>query len=145
MASLTKNGILINEQFGFRSGPSVNLQLLDFVNYLIKNINLKIPIDVIYLDFKKAFDTVPFRRLLLKVEFTGIVGNALRWIENFLLNRHQMVRVRDNLSGMEEVASEVPQGSVLGPLLFLIYVADLPGIISKNLKIRMFADDTKIY
>ena len=88
---------------------------------------------------------MPFRRLLLKVEFTGIVGNALRWIEIFLLNRHQMVRVRDNLSGMEEVASGVPQGSVLGPLLFLIYVADLPGIISKNSKIRMFADDTKIY
>ena len=100
MESLQLNDILINEQFGFCSGRSVNIQLLDFVSYLITNIGLKIPTDVIYLDFKKAFDTVPFRRLLLKVEFTGIEGNALRWIENFLLNRHQMVRVRDNLSVM---------------------------------------------
>ena len=99
-------------------------------------------VDTIYFDFAKAFDTVPHRRLLRKLEGYGISGNCLRWIESFLTDRKQLVKVDQARSGTNSVVSGVPQGSVLGPLLFVIYINDLPDNV--NSSIFLFADDTKI-
>ena len=100
-------------------------------------------IDVIYLDFQKAFDKVPHKRLMNKLKAYGIQGNIYTWIQNFLSNRKQRVSVRVSYSDWTNVLSGVPQGSILGPTLFIIYVNDLPGNILSSL--GLFADDTKIY
>ena len=100
-------------------------------------------IDVIYLDYRKAFDTVPHHRLLFKLSQLGISGKVMAWIRQFLSGRTMKVNVRGSYSQWAQVISGVPQGSVLGPLLFLLYVNDLPDWI-KNI-INMFADDTKIW
>ena len=105
--------------------------------------NDNIQTDVIYLDFAKAFDTVPHQRLLIKLKNSGIRGNALNWIRSFLANRRQRVVLRNGVSGWQSVKSGVPQGSILGPLLFLIYVNDMPNCVFSTAK--MFADDTKLY
>ena len=100
------------------------------------------PLDIIYLDFAKAFDKVPHKRLIKKLEAHGIAGNVSRWIKNWLTDRRQRVNINGKTSNWANVLSGVPQGSVLGPLLFLIYINDIDdGIISKIWK---FADDTKI-
>ena len=98
--------------------------------------------DVIYLDLQKAFDSVPHNRLLLKIESYGISGKFLGWIKSFLSNREQCVVLNGCKSGWQKVLSGVPQGSILGPLLFTIYVNDFPQSISSS--VFMFADDTKL-
>ena len=101
-----------------------------------------VPVDVIYLDFAKAFDKVPHARLLKKLEAHGIGGQYARWTKNWLADRRQRVNINGKVSGWAEEKSGVPQGSVLGPLLFLIFINDIDdGIISKIWK---FADDSKI-
>ena len=98
-------------------------------------------VDVIYLDFRKAFDTVPHARLINKLYAYGIRGNLLQWIQNFLTDRKQKVIVQGEKSQWADVASGIPQGSVLGPVLFLIYINDLPDVVKKF--VTIFADDTK--
>ena len=100
-------------------------------------------IDVIFLDYSKAFDSVPHHRLISKLEAFGVRGNLSLWLSNFLSNRFQRVVLNGHLSSWAQVVSGVPQGSVLGPLLFILYVNDIPDLIESN--VRMFADDTKIY
>ena len=102
-----------------------------------------IPVDVIYLDYAKAFDTVPHQRLLKQVESFGIKDKALAWITAFLDDRRQKVSVHGEQSNWCSVLSGIPQGSVLGPILFPMFVSDVPGIMN-NLT-SMFADDTKLY
>ena len=99
--------------------------------------------DILYLDYSKAFDTVPHVRLLKKQEVVGITGKILNWIGNFLHCRQQRVIVVGVCSSWSFVSSGVPQGSVLGPVLFLIYINDLPKCASY--RIRMYADDTKCF
>ena len=100
-------------------------------------------VDVIYFDFQKAFDTVPHKRLIGKLYSYGIRGRLLNWIENFLKDRKQRVLLDGQTSNWSDVTSGIPQGSVLGPILFLIYINDLPEVVKSF--IRLFADDTKIY
>ena len=96
-----------------------------------------------FLDISKAFDKVWYEGLLFKLERNGIKGNLLRLIKNYLLNRKQRVVLNGQESGWEELHSGVPQGSVLGPLLFLIYINDLTDNISSNIK--LFADDSSLF
>ena len=99
--------------------------------------------DVIFLDFQKAFDKVPYGRLLLKVKAMGIGSLLANWIESWLSDRKQRVVINGKCSGLSEVISGVPQGSVLGPILFLIFINDIgDGICGNRLK---FADDTKLF
>ena len=113
------------------------------MNDLTKFYDNNVPVDIMYLDFRKAFDTVPHVRLINKLKAYGIEGNLLLWIASFLSNRQQRVRVNKQYSDFSAVASGIPQGSILGPLLFIIFINDLPDNLNSNCKI--FADDTKIY
>jgi len=103
----------------------------------------KDPIDIIYLDFRKAFDSVPHERLLTKLKTYGITRNVLEWIRMFLSGRTQRVKVGSDMSNKKDVLSGIPQGSILGPILFTLFINDLQDIVSSNCKV--FADDTKIY
>ena len=100
-------------------------------------------IDTIYLDFAKAFDTVPHQRLLMKLRGYGIEGRILTRIEAFLTDRRQRVVVNDSRSSWADVTSGIPQGSVLGPMLFIIYINDMPTSVLSS--IYLFADDAKVY
>ena len=99
-------------------------------------------VDTIYMDFAKAFDKVPHKRLLHKLEAYGINGEVLRWIKAFLTDREQVVCVNGEKSKSAPVLSGVPQGSVLGPLLFVLYINDMPEHVKS--RVYLFADDTKI-
>ena len=99
--------------------------------------------DVLLIDFSKAFDSVPHQRLLLKLNYYGITGNSLSWIENFLLDRTQYVQVSGTRSSWISVTPGVPQDTVIGPLLFLIYINDI--VHNLNSKIKLFADDAVLY
>ena len=133
-----------NCQFGFREKRSCILQLLDVLDDLTKAYDENKQTDVIYIDIKKAFDTVPHRRLLLKLQEYGFGGEILAWIKlDFLTDRRQKVMVNGENSDWQEITSGVPQGSVLGPVLFIIYINDMPHKLKSICKI--FADDSKIY
>jgi len=140
---LEETNFVTNSQFGFRKGKSCTNQLIEVMDDLSTFMEMKESVDIIYFDFKKAFDTVPHERLLYKVNQAGISGNIFKWIKDFLTNRKQRVKLQNAISNESEVISGVPQGSILGPLLFVIYINDLPNTISS--KCKLFADDTKIY
>ena len=98
----------------------------------------------IFLDFSKAFDTINHDILVSKLYRYGIRGNPLRWFENYLYNRNQVFKIGDTISRSQTVICGIPQGSTLGPLLFLLYINDLPNC-SIKLSFRIFADDTNIF
>ena len=137
------NALYSIKQYGFIKLRNAILQLLKVVKDWTDILDEGGSIDNINMDFQKAFDKVPHRRLLYKLERYGIGGEVLKWLENFLDQRQQRVTVNGHLSDWKHVASGIPQGSVLGALLFVIYINDLPDSIESN--IYLFADDTKFY
>lgn len=140
---MTANNLFSVSQHGFISGKSCITQLLEFLEDVTESIDNGKDVDIIYLDFCKAFDKVAHRRLLLKLEKYGIRGKILAWIKDFLSHRQQRVVIKGEVSDWKDITSGIPQGSVLGPILFLVFINDLPGAINGLMKI--FADDAKIY
>ena len=139
---LTGEGLLAPEQHGFLPKKSCTTNLLEAYEIMCEAFEEGHPLDVIYTDFRKAFDTVPHRRLLLKLQAYGIHGHLLAWIRNWLTGRTQRVVLGNTISDWTNVLSGIPQGSVLGPLLFLIYINDLPKELV-NLML-LYADDGKL-
>ncbi len=131
-------------QHGFLSGKSTVSQLLLCVNEWTRNLESGFSVDVIYIDIAKAFDSVCHAKLIALLRTYGVVGLLLDWIKAFLSNRRQRVVVDGVKSDWAPVISGVPQGSILGPLLFLVYINDI-GTVIKNCKFKLFADDCKIY
>ena len=141
---LDANDLFSNDQYGFRAKRSCVTQLLEALEEWTSLLDGGNSIDVIYFDFAKAFDSVPHQRLLFTLNSYGISGKVLQWIANFLRDRKQRVVLNGYKSSWTNVLSGVPQGSVLGPLLFLIYINDLPDCIESS-SVRIFADDLKLY
>ena len=134
---------LCGTQHGFRPGHSCQTQLLSTIHSWAKSMDNRNSVHAIFLDFSKAFDSVPHQRLLLKVSCIGIRGKLLEWIKNFLVNRKQRVIFNGSQSGWKPVLSGVPQGSILGPLLFLVYINDIHQNLSSP--VSLFSDDCTLY
>ena len=143
MDYMETNGLICNEQHGFRKGRSCLTNLLETFEDWTKTLDEGYGLDIVFLDYRKAFDSVPHQRLILKLRTFGLGVKLQNWIRNFLRTRTMQVNVRGTLSKERPVLSGVPQGSVLGPLLFILYVNEIPAVV--NNKMKMFADDTKIW
>ena len=140
---LETNNLLSDKQHGFRSNRSCLTQMLDHFDDIFEGFTQGQDTDSIYLDFEKAFDKVDLELLMLKLKRYGFHHKLLAWIQSFLSHRQQVVVVNGVHSDIAMVLSGVPQGSVLGPLLFILFINDLEMVVSSS-KVRFFADDTRV-
>ena len=153
---LQEHNIIFHDQFGFRKNKSTSFALLQITEKIKETIDKKkwlwyfhtvgpgVAIKLCFIDLSKAFDTVNHEILVRKMEHYGIRGVSLDWFNSYLSNRKQYVYLNGEPAQLENVICGVPHGSVLGPLLFLIYINDLPHI-SGVLQFGLFANDTNIY
>ena len=146
MDHLTLLGHLDNEQHGGRSFRSTLSQLLEQNDWVVDSLCSGSNVELLYLYFAKAFDLIDISILLTKLKKSNVTGKLLHWIRSFLMNRSQHVRVGNSLSNLRRVCLGVPQGSILGPILFLAYIADLQ--MEDNCKtmskLSKYAKDSKV-
>ena len=141
---LNDNNLFFQKQFGFREGHSTNHALIELINSINDSFNQSKYTLGVFIDLSKAFDTVDHNILLKKLSLYGIKNNSLKWFPSYLSNRKQFIQAGDIKTSYEDIICDVPQGSILGPLLFIIYVNDLSDV-SKILEPIMFADDTNLF
>lgn len=139
-----KNNILTESQYGFRSNRSTSSALIELIDNITRAIDEKEITVGIFIDLKKAFDTIDHKLLIKKLEYYGVRGVASSWIESYLFNRQQYVKFNGTNSIFSKVLCGVPQGSILGPLLFILYINDLCNV-SEFIKFILFADDTNLF
>ena len=140
---MTVNNLFSDCQHGFIKGKSCITQLLEFLEDITVSLDNGKDVDAIYFDYCKAFDKIPHKRLIKKLENYGRTKQSLKWINDFLSNRRQRVVIKGSYSSWTEITSGVPQGSILGPVLFLAFINELPEVIKGLMKI--FVDDIKFY
>ena len=141
---LQEKNVLSDSQFGFRQKHSTSHAILTFLDKVARATDNHLHTIGILLDFSKAFDTINHKILLYKLRHYGIRGIALKWFENYLNNRQQFVSINNSNSSIKSVGCGVPQGSILGPLLFILYINDFRNS-SKALSFLLFADDSNIF
>ena len=140
---LRLNGILVEQQSGFRQQHSTETALLSSTNEWLFNMDRGLLSGVLFLDLKKAFDTIDHHILLSKLELYGIKGTSLKWFESYVSGRSQICSVNSKMSAARQIKCGIPQGSNLGPILFLLYINDLPNCLETT-KANLFADDTSL-
>ena len=140
---LREHGLLSKDQSGFQPGDSTVNQLSFLYHFLAEALDQKKDVHIVFCDIKKAFDRVWHKGLIYKLRKIGISGTLLLWFMDYLNDRHQRVVVRGQQSEVGSIKAGVPQGSVLGPLLFLIYIDDIT--LVTETKMKLFADDTSLY
>ena len=136
--------ILYPFQHGFQKGKSCVTQLIEVFYDIGRALDRKLESDIIYLDFSKAFDSVCPAKLVLKLKKFGIDDPLLAWFYSYLTGRRQRVVINGTFSNWTGVGSGVPQGSLLGSILFLLFVNDMPNVIN-SATLAMFADDSRCY
>jgi hypothetical protein len=143
MTHLLQNKLLRDSQHGFMPNRSCTTNLIEFMDAVTESVDDGTPVDIFYLDFSKAFDSVPHERLMIKLQSKGISSKAYDWLRAWLMDRTQRVRIGDDLSSEEQVDSGVPQGTVLGPCLFGVHIDDIDEVVKLIELLLKFADDCK--
>ena len=142
---LSTHNLISKNQHGFLKKHSTNTNLLESLNDWSISLSNHKSVTIAYIDFQRAFDVISHRKLLHKLSSYGISGNLLFWIQSFLLGRYHSVKLNTSLSSFLPVLSGIPQGSVLGPLLFNLFINDISDGFGPNISFKLFADDLKIY
>ena len=141
---LKSNNILCINQFGFRKNSHTSDAIIEFLDYVYSSLDEKQSNIAVYLDFSRAFDTVKHEILMSRLQHNGIRGVMLNWFKSYLSNRKQYVSVKNSSSSMSNITLDVPQGSVLGPVLFLLYINDMHRS-SDHSRFVHFADATTVF